>query len=290
MNSDINWLRIKYSKWPIDGRFNRSKRNYYSKYRHEDNGDYGGDIDDSQIPKTSSRKISPDVDYFGNKSFNSTLSSGNINNRSMTPIEYSEHVINENHASPTYLMSSQPNPQPNAVHSQVLSNDNYLKSNSNHQNTNVVKEKSVENGELAKESGISQQGIHLNNKENQTQAPASIPTTSNASNNTASASQNTNSLTTPKPVKSTPSNNNRVNPQSNVNEQQETRREKKGCNKKKLLIAILICLCCLLIILALILGLYFGLKSSSSSNSATTVAVTVNIKYLKHILEFLVKI
>ena len=120
MNSDINWLRIKYSKWPIDGRFNRSKRNYYSKYRHEENGDYGGDIDDSQIPKTSSRKISPDVDYFGNKSFNSTLSSGNINNRSMTPIEYSEHVLNENHGSPTYLTSSQPNPQPNAVTNQVL--------------------------------------------------------------------------------------------------------------------------------------------------------------------------
>ena len=68
----LEWLKVKHSKWPVDGQF----------YHHEKKYNFSTDTRASK-----NTKISPDVHFYGNKFTNAPQ---NNVNRNLTPVDANE--------------------------------------------------------------------------------------------------------------------------------------------------------------------------------------------------------
>jgi hypothetical protein len=306
----LDWLKVKHSKWPIDGQFNHRENEYNFRTRTNERPF------ERNNPKNT--KISPDVHFYGNKFSNA---SQNNTHRNLTPVETNDRNHQNENASENEVSilesdsksdfsrnssslsdnNNQENYSRRNVKAQNARNSDKENENSaqhekenKHNSSHSVKNENKNSEAFSENKNLTNRGSSLKKSESPPRSETSIlMTEGNTANNaentmqpsktkmgqnfgdevpTATNSQQENPTTFANQKKS------RSNPNENqqqVNRQPNNNKKKKSkCNKKLWLLILLLICCCIVVILALALGLYFGLRNQNSSSPATTQTTT----------------
>jgi hypothetical protein len=315
----LDWLKVKHSKWPIDGQFNHRENEYNFPTRANERSD-------EKKPKNP--KISPDVHFYGNKFSNA---SQNNTHRNLTPVETNDRNhqnenenVSENEAS---ILESDSKSDFSRNSSSLSDNnnnnnqENYSRRNAKGQNarnsdkenensaqhekenkknsSHSLKSENKNSKEFDENKNVTNRSSSLNKSESPARSETSILMTEG---NTANNAENTMQPSKTKmgqhfgdeaPITthsrqenpSTFANQNESRSYPGENQQEiyrqpnSNKKRKSKCNKKLWLLILLLICCCILVILALALGLYFGLRNQNSSSPATT---QTTIKVRKH--------